>query len=313
MVNAQLLTYNPPPLNSIFVTFPLQPFIYIMSSALLKLCNSIGKPTAFFIGNGPNLYTKTFPSWKELLVAAAANGKKFKPDGLTNTEVYDMVELHAPKNISVKKRVCDKLALKPSQPLDTHRRLMELAIKQDVPVLTTNFDEAFERSVEAGRFHINSQGFTHLYPWKTYYGFVKHQLPTDGFGIWKVHGDVRYPNSIRLGLTDYMGSAERARSLIHKGADRLFNDKRKNKWPGIQTWLQVWFSMPIIIVGFGYNTDEVFLRWLLIERRRYFNKLQLPMDVYYVTATAPDPAVTNLFNNIGVTIKQLKSFDAIYA
>lgn len=283
-----------------------------MPSALNKLCQSIGKPAALLLGNGPNLYARLFPSWKDLLVAAAANGKKFNPAGLTNTEVYDMVELHAPRGVKVKERVCAQLAFNPGQPLDTHRKLMELAIARNIPVLTTNFDEAFERSVKAGRFHISSQGFTHLYPWKTYYGFNQHQQPVDGFGIWKIHGDVRYTNSIRLGLSDYMGSAERARSLIHKGPDRLFNNKRKNNWPGIQTWLQVWFEMPIIIAGFGYNTDEVFLRWLLIERRRYCNSLGRPMEVYYLTAEAPAPPVANLFRNIGVTIKRVKSFDAIY-
>jgi len=267
---------------------------------------------AFLIGNGPNLAANIMPSWKDLLTSAADRPIAFQVDGLTNTEVYDLVELHSENGHDVKERVKNKLELLPIYNLDIHRRLMEFARTHNSPVLTTNFDESFEKSVDAQLFHIDSKGFTRFYPWKTYYGHEQLTLPTEGFGIWKIHGDVRYKDSIRLGLTDYMGSGERARTLIHNGPDRLFQGKRQPYWQGHQTWLHIWFNLPILIFGIEYGIDEVFLRWLLIERKRYLNIYNAPMEVYYISKGTPAPATNNLMQNLGVKIRLINDYSELY-
>jgi hypothetical protein len=267
---------------------------------------------AFLIGNGPNLAANIMPSWKDLLLNASDSEIPFLVDGLSNTEVYDLVEMNCNNPSEVKPRVKNSLEVLPNHDISIHKRIMEFAIQNDSPVLSTNFDEAFEKSVKAKRFHIDSKGFTRFYPWKTYYGFTKHTLPTDGFGIWKVHGDVRYASSIRLGLTDYIGSAERARKLIHNGDDRLFNGKRQDYWSGYQTWLHIWFNLPLVIFGLTYGLDEVFLRWLLIERKRYLNIYDKPMHVYYVSKDEPIPAVRNLMENLGVEIIRIDDYAELY-
>lgn len=267
---------------------------------------------AFLIGNGPNLSAQIMPSWKELLKSAADRPITFETDGLSNTEVYDLVELHSEIGHDVKERIRAKLELLDTYDIRIHRRLMEFASSINAPVLTTNFDETFESSVNAQPYHIDSKGFTRFYPWKTYYGHAQLTLPTEGFGIWKIHGDVRYKDSIRLGLTDYMGSAERARKLIHNGDDRLFQGKRQEYWQGHQTWLHIWFNLPVIIFGLGLGVDEVFLRWLLIERRRYLNLYFDPMEVYYVSKGAPGPAIYNLMQNIGVETIVVDDYSEIY-
>jgi hypothetical protein len=109
-----------------------------------------------------------------------------------------------------------------------------------------------------------------------------------------------------------MGSAERARKLIHNGDDRLFKGKRQVFWQGHQTWLHIWFNLPIVIFGLAYGIDEVFLRWLLIERRRYLNIYHVPMEVYYVSIGTPMPAIQNLMQNLGVTIKVVNNYSEIY-
>lgn len=252
------------------------------------------------------------PSWKDLLTSAADRPIAFEVDGLTNTEVYDLVELQSENGHDIKERVKTILELLPTYNLDIHRRLMEFARDNNSPVLTTNFDESFEKSVDAQLFHIDSKGFTRFYPWKTYYGHEQLILPTDGFGIWKIHGDVRYKDSIRLGLTDYMGSGERARKLIHNGDDRLFQGKRQEFWQGHQTWLHVWFNLPIVIFGLSYGIDEVFLRWLLIERRRYLNIYHYPMEVYYISKGPAAPAINNLMQNLGVEVRLINDYSELY-
>jgi len=267
---------------------------------------------ALLIGNGPNLAAKIMPSWKDLLFSAAGSPIKFQLKGLSNTEVYDLVELNSEDPSSVKERVKTKLTLNNSDNIEIHRRLMEFAQRNNSPVLTTNFDDALEKSVNAKRFHIDSKGFTRFYPWKTYYGYNQINLPTDGFGIWKVHGDVRYKDSIRLGLTDYMGSVERARKLIHNGEDSLFRGKLQSYWKGHQTWLHIWFNIPIIILGLGYGIDEIFLRWLLIERKRYLNIFNEPMNVWYVSKGIPAPAINNLMQNLGAQVKIINDHSELY-
>jgi hypothetical protein len=279
--------------------------------ALREIVNRHNK-VAFLIGNGPNLAANIMPSWKDLLKSASDIPIRFEVDGLSNTEVYDLVEMSSDEPKEVKNRVKNRLEILPDYNTAIHKRLMEFAIANNSPVLTTNFDEVFEKSVNAELFHIESKGFTRFYPWKTYYGIAQHILPTDGFGIWKVHGDVRYTDSIRLGLTDYMGSSERARKLIHNGEDRLFNGKRQEFWSGHQTWLHIWFNLPLVIFGLTYGLDEVFLRWLLIERKRYLNIYNRPMNVYYISKDAPAPSVSNLMRNLDVELVSINDYSELY-
>lgn len=265
---------------------------------------------AFLIGNGPNLAAGIMPSWKTLLASISDNPIRLV-DGLSNTEVYDLVELNSADGVDVKARVVEQLQIHPTYNLEVHRSLMTLAKNHDCPVLTTNFEETFERSIDAKQFHIDSRRFTRFYPWKTYYGLKKLDNPMDGFGIWKIHGDVRYKDSIRLGLTDYMGSAERARRLIHRDDDSLFRGKRED-WRGWDTWLHIWFNMPIVIFGLGFSKDEVFLRWLLIERRRYKKIRREPMEVDFLAKGFPAGETSNLVQNLDVNHIEVGDYSELY-
>jgi len=270
------------------------------------------KKIAFLIGNGPNIATRLFPSWNDLLKSLSDDHIVMNTLGLTNTEIFDLVELNTDPKQDLKKRVAEKLKLGKCN-LNLHRKIMEYAIYRNAPVLTTNFDCAFENCVKTTKFHIESVKFTRFYPWKTYYGQKQLSDPTDGFGIWKVHGDVNYTDSIRLGLTDYMGSVERARKLIHNGDGRLFDGKRQENWQGYQTWLHIWFNLPIVIFGLELKVDEVFLRWLLIERKRYFNMIgKEHMDMFYLYKDDLQPNVANLLVNLGVQLIQLGDYCELY-
>lgn len=279
---------------------------------LKRITSGYDQSSAWLVGNGPNLNAGIMPSWKELLENAGDMTVQLDIEGLSNTEVYDLVELNSTRGHDVKERVKSLLQIKPSDSLQVHERLMNLARELNVPVLTTNFDEALEKSVQAEIIHLKPKNMTRFYPWESYYGFEKHDLPTDGFGIWKVHGDVRYKDSIRLGLTDYMGSAERARKLIHNGPDRLFQGKRQRYWKGHTTWLHIWFNRPLVIFGLSYEQDEVFLRWLLIERKRYKDYYGDPMEVTFISTGELKPSARNLMQNLGVHIERVTDYAEIY-
>jgi hypothetical protein len=278
---------------------------------------------ALLIGNGPNLAANIMPSWQKLLQSISPQKINFPTDGLSNTEIYDLIELGMKtmstveiidKNITVKikQKIAKKLWLAPNANIKIHKAIMKLAIERKCPVLTTNFDKALEKSVNAKLYHITSKGFTRFYPWKSYYGLTQISSPIDDFGIWKIHGDVRYVDSIRLGLTDYMGSVERARRLIHKGDDRLFNGKNRSNWSGGETWLHIWFNMPIVIFGFSYDKDEVFLRWLLIEKKRYCKMINKEMNVYYISKDKPKIAILNLMKNLDCKVIEINDYMDLY-
>jgi hypothetical protein len=61
--------------------------------ALQNIVNGHSR-VAFLIGNGPNLAANIMPSWKDLLTSAA--DRPIASIGVTNTEVYDLVELSYP-------------------------------------------------------------------------------------------------------------------------------------------------------------------------------------------------------------------------
>ena len=277
----------------------------------IKSILEIYPKAALLIGNGPNLAADIMPSWKELLIAAGNGDINIKTRGLSNTEIYDLVQLHSSDSHDVKGNIQAQLEIEEDNSLEIHKRLMKLALDYDAPVLTTNFDAAFEKSIDAEIYRTSNKGFTHFYPWTTYYGTRQLEDPTEGFGIWKVHGDVRYKKSIRLGLTDYMGSAERARRLIHKGPGRLFVRKRF-QWQGHKTWLHIWFNLPIVIFGLNFGGDEVFLRWLLIERKAYKDLRNDPMDVWYISKGTPEPSVKNLMDNLSVDFKTIENYSELY-
>ena len=163
--------------------------------------------------------------------------------------------------------------------------------------------------------HTQRDGFTDYYPWETYYGHGPLTDPSVGFGIWHINGMERYRRSIRLGLTHYMGSVERARSWIHKGKERrLFFGNSAREWRGAGTWLHIVFNKSLLIFGLGLEKNEIFLRWILIERARYFRKFpERKKQAWYVHIDETDGSGKLFFlEGVGVKPIRAKSYDELY-
>jgi len=94
--------------------------------------------------------------------------------------------------------------------------LVEWAQESDTPILTTNFEQVLSHAGKCTLHRTKKGGFTDFYPWETYYGTKQIDNPTEGIGIWHVNGMQHYSRSVRLGLSHYMGSVERARGWLHK-------------------------------------------------------------------------------------------------
>ncbi len=236
---------------------------------------------AFIVGNGINRFPDNPKAiaWEDLLMklwtSFAPDSFKQIPKGITITEFYDMLEIANTRKSTLHYQIqkeASKLLADWSYK-EHHTAFVKKALALNAPVLTTNFDLVMPYSLSLKQYYTESKHFTDFYPWSTYYGCQQLSNPLDGFGIWYINGFVQYPRSIRLGLSHYMGSVEKARNLLHKGdGKRLFNARNRDSWNGIHTWLHILFHKPLCIFGLGMEENEVFLRWLLIERAKYFKK-----------------------------------------
>lgn len=283
---------------------------------------------AFIIGNGINRYPNNPKaiSWDDLLLQLWS---KFSfttiselPKGITVTEFYDLLDIESSNgtatNLDIQKEACKLLEGWSDKP--HHKKILEKAREIHAPVLTTNFDLILPTALGLKQFYLDTKRtFTDYYPWTTYYGDHQLTYPTDDFGVWFINGFIKYHRSIRLGLSHYMGSVEKARSYLHKGEERkLFSGKDQHDWRGSNTWLHVIFNKSLCIFGLGLEENEVFLRWLLIERAKYFRKFpDRKKKGWYVVnkPSKPDDKYKGkkyFFEHIGFEVIETDDYDSIY-
>lgn len=257
---------------------------HVISSPFLHhIRHEYAGPVALVIGNGIHRYraAATSNDWGAMIQTMA---KRHRLDAgrhaghLALTELYDLIGL---KTRDLSDSALQKEFIGPMRswvPAAHHRRIAEWARYRDAPILTTNFDTALADAVGA-RLHSLFQPRgrlkrpTDFYPWEKYFAVEPMHTPCDRFGIWHMNGMVEHPRSVRLGLTHYMGSVSRSRPWLHGDKEnRLFSEKNLPNWRGRNTWLHIVFNMPLVIFGLQLGAQEVFVRWLLIERARYFRQ-----------------------------------------
>jgi hypothetical protein len=275
---------------------------------------------ALLIGNGINRYGGAgINSWDALLIEIAhdcAIDVGGVPPGTALTEFYDILELKGTaRTTTLQGEFCKLMAH--WRPLGHHRTIMGWAQRHDVPVLTTNFDEVLSEAAEARFFRPDQRPFTDFYPWDCRFGRQEYRSPCEGFGIWHINGMARYRRSVRLGLSHYMGSVHRARGWLHRGDGNLFDGKNRQNWAGARSWMHLVFNKPLLIFGLALGENEVFLRWLLIERARYFSKYpdrKHPAWYVYTHDPADDREKGKAFflEAIGIRCVEARDFEAIY-
>lgn len=277
---------------------------------------------ALVVGNGINLYgaASTTNSWQDLLITLAKenlpSSLRDVPQGVTLTEFYDVLDLksnHSSSTIPLSQQFCDLMTS--WKFFEHHQRIVQWAISNNSPILTTNFEQVLSDAGNCTLRRTKKDGFTDYYPWDCYYSNKDVSDPSREFGIWHINGMQHYRRSVRLGLSHYMGSVERARNWFHKGVKvSLFSGKNTQAWSGGDTWLHIVFNTPLLIFGLGLEENEVFLRWLLIERARYFKIFpDKRKDAWYVSTGGRDSDGKKFFlDGVGVTHIDVGSYDDIY-
>lgn len=195
------------------------------------------------------------------------------------------------------------------------KSLIEKLENLQAPILTTNFDTYMSDSIEAKLFKLEDSKlykFSDFYPWNVYFSNKKLDNPLNGFGIWHINGMTRYKRSIRLGLCDYMGCVERARRILQgKNMNDFFLNKDGSIWEGANTWLNILFDKNLFIFGLTLDENEVFLRWLLIQRTKYSRMYNKNLKSWFVCKNIT-LGKEFFLKNLGFDIIKLSEFDELY-
>ena len=275
---------------------------------------------ALILGNGINRYNSDagINSWDAMLLELWQRHTKedtqIIPLGISLTEFYDALDLSSQlKEKNLQKEFCNFLT--GWQPKSHHHAIVDWAKRNNTPLLTTNFDETLSNCLALQLHHADSQRFTDFYPWASCFAERSVQNPAREFGIWHINGIQRYSRSVRLGLSHYMGSVERARALINKGNHgRLYAEPTGAKWNGSNTWLHCIFNNDLLFLGLGLETSEIFLRWLLIERAKYFKTFpERAKKAWYVYGGRDiSPGQKIFLKSVGCEVVKEQGYDHLY-
>lgn len=199
--------------------------------------------------------------------------------------------------------------------------------EMDAPILTTNFDSSMSEKFDElypGQMEYRTirKGMkSDVFPWSYYYGRDRLYDPCAGFGIWHMHGVASKPQSLCLGLSDYMRLTEKAWGKIHKDdffEIDMFAEKNTSYWKGYRTWLHIIFNKSLFIMGLNLGENETFLRWLLIQRAKYFALFPDRKYKGWYVYPKEEERQTNFFGKkvflekVGFEMLPVENYDVIY-
>ena len=176
--------------------------------------------------------------------------------------------------------------------------------------MTTNYDQVLKLTLE-------SVGYVereHARAENTYSLRRRHTLG-NGAGvlkhIWNIHGEIDAPQSIMLGLHQYCGSVGRISEYLN-GKYKYKREKQILTMPklverikaGIEepfSWIDLFFTTDVYIIGFGLLYDEIDLWWVLTRRKRLIRQgYNISNHVYYCGNV--DPGKAKLFSTMGIEV-----------
>lgn len=284
---------------------------------------------ALVLGNGINRYaSKDAIDWGNLL-QDLWEGEPTLQDfpqnykGLSFTEIFDIMCLKKrngnwDENIKQSRiDICKKFKEAPFNRL-LNKQLATLS----VPVLTTNYDGCLDAKLKKHVAKISS-----TYPFDLY--FSDKEITQDNYGqefsVWHIHGRYNLQNSIRLGTADYMGLLTYTRNYLQKGAN-LFNVKKVDDPWGVKkygeepkeeryhfSWLEIFYNSSLCINGLGLDRDETYLRWLLISRKKYLDRIGSKETGWYICTNKDlDKGKKFFLKNVGINVVVINDYHVRY-
>lgn len=143
--------------------------------------------------------------------------------------------------------------------------------------LTTNYEFNLEKSFENNGLSYSNNKLEDIYSIRSFVEIASNETTVSK--IWHIHGDIDRTKSISLGLNHYCGTIGKMDGYFKGTYEYVSNGnkvrlnalskKLKNKMPydGV-SWIELFFTTTVHIVGLSLDYSETDLWWLLNRRAR---------------------------------------------
>ena len=282
---------------------------------------------AILFGNGLNLINGGI-SWDDLLKKISKN--KSLIESIPNTLKYESIILsydhetfiytdEQESMISngkiileevIKNKISEELKLFTTN--DIYEKIGDLDIEH---YLTTNYDcTLYNHLIDRDYKEVNSNNSEALYSIRRKFG-VQNKARNKSKYIWTIHGTIKHPKSIMLGLDHYCGSVGKINDYIkgnyefkENGTSKTLKGiihRLKNKdCESTLSWIDLFFTHNIHILGLGLSYEEIDLWWILNKRQRYIkNSIEgkvIKNKIYYYGDAPEEKKI--LLEKLGVDV-----------
>jgi len=269
-------------------------------------------------GNGLNRISAKSVSWNELL-GKIKEGNEFEDKTLPNTMIYERIFMERHQStvgeradeMDIKKKISE--AMKEQGSNEVFDKLASLKFSD---YMTTNYDYAFTKSlgVEAIRHSIED-----IYSLRRR---REYKTASESINVWHIHGEIDHPKSIMLGLDHYCGSVSKLDAYV-KGRYKYKKEKRrtavvsmKNKLENNDfcntSWVDLFFSTNVHIVGFSLDYSEMDIWWVLNKRARILAGNSAYNNVYFYSDNIDDEK-RELLESFKVTVVETEVDNGDYS
>ncbi len=172
----------------------------------------------------------------------------------------------------LKQRIVDKLSIIHSN--DVYEALAKMPIND---YITTNYDKMLEKTLSEMGYEVidsDSDSSESRYSIHRYNTLKKGD---DVKRIWYIHGNIDKHNSIIMGYDQYCGELSKMDDWVKGSYKIIANEPIKaihSRFPNtahddtIKSWIDLFFTSNVHIIGYSMPFDEIDLWWLLDKRKR---------------------------------------------
>lgn len=227
---------------------------------------------------------KPFPMLYEEIFVEAVKNRRFKESDIKNFIANEVSNL---------------------EPNDVHRLIVASGVEN---ILTTNYDLTLEKLFIQTPGDLKNNG---VIKESTFSLFRHYKINKTNF--WHIHGDANISGSITLGYEHYSGYLQQMRNYVANGTGTAYKIKfdplirrLKNKTFTNSSWVDLFFTRDIYIIGLTMDFIEIHLWWLLTFRQRLKLIQQIPVknNIVYFYPDVLAKKIQNkldLLRSIGVT------------
>ncbi len=268
-------------------------------------------------GNGINRLSINAVSWNDLLDDLKGESM-FANGSLPNTMVYERIFMGAHKasqsqkidELIIKNKIASSLAEQESN--GVFSLLGEMGFEH---YLTTNYDYALEKALAVTPEKLSSEEVYSLRRKR------KYELAEGDKYLWNIHGEIDSPKTIMLGLDHYCGSVSKIDAYV-KGNYKYFVDgevisiepmrvKLENNRFCCTSWVDLFFSSNVHIVGFSLDYSETDLWWVLNKRARFSTDNLVKNNVFFYVSEINEEK-RGLLESFDVKVVVTKLIDGDY-